>query len=46
MEDYFCLVEFERNIRVMAKTLQIPKIGQIVKISKCGIVNGGYFFLC
>ncbi len=41
---YFCLVEFERNIRVMAKTLQIPKIGQIVKISKCGIVNGGYFF--
>ena len=43
-ERYFCLVEFENTIRVMAKILQIPKIGQIVKISKCGIANGNYFF--
>jgi len=43
-EEYFCLVEFENSIRIMAKILQIPKIGQIVKISKCGILNGGYFF--
>jgi uncharacterized OB-fold protein len=40
----FCLVEFENMIRIMAKISQRPEIGQIVKISKCGIVNGGYFF--
>jgi uncharacterized OB-fold protein len=40
----FCLVEFENKIRIMAKISQRPEIGQIVKISKCGIVNGGYFF--
>jgi len=28
----------------MAKILQLPEIGQIVKISKCGISNGNYFF--
>ena len=43
-EEYFCLVEFENTIRVMAKTLEIPEIGQTVKISKCGILNGNYFF--
>ena len=43
-EEYFCLVEFENTIRIMAKMLQIPKIDQIVKISKCGIDNGNYFF--
>lgn len=42
--EYFCLVEFEKEVRVLAKTLQIPKIGQIVKISKCGIVDEDYFF--
>ncbi len=41
---YFCVVEFENTIRVMAKMLQTPEIGQIVKISKCGISNGNYFF--
>jgi hypothetical protein len=43
-EEYFCLVEFENNIRIMAKISQIPKIDQRVKISKCGITNGSYFF--
>ena len=42
--EYFCLVEFEKNIRVLAKILRIPEIGQKVKISKCGISNGSYFF--
>jgi len=28
----------------MAKILQIPEIGQTVKILKCGITNGNYFF--
>ncbi len=43
-EEYFCLVEFENTIRVLAKILQTPKIDQTVKISKCGISNGNYFF--
>jgi len=43
-EEYFCLVEFNNTIRVMAKISKIPQIGQIVKISKCGISNGDYFF--
>ncbi len=43
-EEYFCLVEFENNIRIMAKISQIPKIDQRVKILKCGITNGNYFF--
>ena len=43
-EEYFCLVEFENTIRIMAKMLQIPKIDKIVKISKCGVYDGHYFF--
>jgi len=43
-DEYFCLVEFEKEVRVMVKTSHIPKIGQIVKISRCGISNGNYFF--
>ena len=40
----FCLVEFENTIRIMAKILKKPKLGQAVKISKCGISDGSYFF--
>ena len=43
-EEYFCVVEFENTIRLMAKILGIPEIDQMVKISKCGISNGNYFF--
>ena len=43
-EDYFCIVEFEKIIRIMTKMSNIPKVGQTVKISKCGIDNGNYFF--
>ena len=43
-KEYFCLVEFKNAIRIMAKISQIPEIDQIVKISKCGISNGSYFF--
>jgi len=42
--EYFCLVEFEKNVRVLAKILEIPEIGKKVKISKCGISNESYFF--
>ncbi|MCV0409945.1 zinc ribbon domain-containing protein [Nitrosopumilus sp.] len=41
---YFCLVEFDEEIKVMAKIPDTPEIGQTVKISKCGISNGNYFF--
>ncbi len=40
----FCLVEFENKIRIMAKISLKPEIGQTVKISKCGISDGSYFF--
>lgn len=43
-EEYFCLVEFENQIRVMAKMSNSPKIGQIVKLVKSGIAKGNYFF--
>ena len=43
-KDYFCVVEFKDKIRIVARTLQKPKIGQLVKISKCGIKDGDYFF--
>ncbi len=43
-EDYFCMVEFYNSIRLMAKMSKIPKKDQIIKISRCGISNGSYFF--
>ena len=43
-EEYFCIVEFENIIRIIAKISHIPEIGQTVKISKCGISNQSYFF--
>ncbi len=43
-KQYFCIVEFENTIRIMATISKIPEIGQKVKISKCGIKDGNYFF--
>ena len=43
-EQYFCIVEFDNVIRIMANISEIPEIGQMVKISKCGINDGNYFF--
>ena len=43
-DEYFCLVEFENEIIVMAKMFNMPKIGQKVEILKCGIIEGNYFF--
>ena len=42
--DYFCMVEFENTFRIIANISKTPEIGQIVKISKCGIKKGNYFF--
>ncbi len=41
---YFCIVEFDKNFRIIAKTEKKPELGQMVKISNCGITNGEYFF--
>ena len=41
---YFCMVEFESMIRIMAKIFVVPEIGKSVKILKCGISNGNYYF--
>ena len=43
-KQYFCMVEFHKAIRIMASISKTPKIGQVVKISKCGIKDGNYFF--
>ncbi len=44
-EQYFCIVEFEKTFRIIATIFKTPNIGQSVKISKCGISNGNYFFV-
>ena len=43
--DYFCLVEIEKSIKIIGKISSgIPKIGQKVKIERCGIKDESYFF--
>ena len=42
--EYFCIVEFEGNIKIMAKSKEMPKKNQTVKIFRCGIRNNNYFF--
>ena len=44
-EDYFCLAEFEGTVKLMGKILSgVPKNNQNVKIKRCGIKDGNYFF--
>ena len=43
-ERYFCIVEIEKTFRIIATSLETPEIGQSVKITKCGISQGSYFF--
>ncbi len=43
-DQYFCMVKFENTIRVMANMSEKPQIGKSVKISKCGLDKGSYFF--
>jgi len=38
------MVEFFDSIRIMAKMMTCPKKDQMVKISKCGIIDNNYFF--
>jgi hypothetical protein len=43
-DDYFCIVEMESSFRIIVKMTTEPQIDQCVKISKCGISEGNYFF--
>jgi|TARA_B110000467_G_C18005377_1_gene307648 uncharacterized protein len=43
-EEYFCIVEFCDSVRIMAKMNTCPKKDQTVKILKCGIKDGSYYF--
>ena len=38
------VLNMEDSIRIMAKILEHPEIGKKVRISKCGISDGSYFF--
>ena len=42
--DYFCVVEFKENIKIIAKSEKQPKKDQIVEVTRCGIKNNDYFF--
>ena len=44
-KDYFCLVEIENTIKIMGKISSgTPKVGQHVKIERCGIKDENYYF--
>lgn len=44
-DNYFCLVEFEREVRIIGKFLHgMPRKDQAVKVERCGISGGSYFF--
>ncbi|MCE9653385.1 MAG: zinc ribbon domain-containing protein [Nitrosarchaeum sp.] len=44
-DNYFGLIEIENSIRVLGKISSgIPNLGQHVKIEKCGIKDGSYYF--
>ena len=45
-EDYFCLAEFDKGVRIMGslKTNSEPKIGQKIKLVEAKIHDGNYNF--
>lgn len=45
-EIYFCVVEFEEQIRLICNLIakRHPKTGDIVSLVSCGVVNGNYLF--
>lgn len=43
--DYFCLIEIENSIKIIGKlSYGIPKIGQNIKIEKCGVKDENHYF--
>ena len=44
-KNYFCLAEFENEVKIIGKIPSgIPENNKKVKIEKCGMKNGSYFF--
>ena len=44
-KEYFCIAEMETSFRIIGKITQgVPRIGQRIKLEKCGIKDGSYFF--
>ena len=43
-KEYFCVVEFEGNIKIIAQSKEEPKKDHTVEIVRCGIKNNNYFF--
>lgn len=44
-EEYFCMVEMEGSFRILGKIRHgVPRIGQRIRIQRCGIKDGSYFF--
>ncbi|AFS80817.1 hypothetical protein NKOR_04645 [Candidatus Nitrosopumilus koreensis AR1] len=43
-KECFGIVEMENSIKIMAKILGEPHVDQTVKIAKCGMREGNYFF--
>lgn len=44
-DEYFCVVEMEKSFRILGKIkCGIPRIGQRIRLQKCGIKDGSYFF--
>ncbi|RNJ76821.1 MAG: hypothetical protein EB828_02305 [Nitrosopumilus sp. D6] len=41
--EYFCMVEFGAA-RIMAGIKHSPKVGQKVRVCRCGIRDGDYYF--
>lgn len=43
--DYFCLVEFENQVRIIGKiSVGTPTKNQKISVKKCGIKDKNYFF--
>lgn len=41
---YFCLVEFEGAVRIMASMESEPRVGQTVRMKKCSVSSGRHKF--
>ena len=44
-KNYFCLVEIKKGVRIIGSISSgIPNIGQNIRLDRCGIKDGNYFF--
>ena len=43
-QEYFCLAEFADQVKIIGSVSEAPQNNQRVKVKKCGMKNGNYFF--